>query len=167
MTLTENIALVLGEYTDFSAADIREIARLKLALVGLRGFEDYHPAEISGGMCKRAGLARALALDPDVLFLDEPSAGLDPINSRHLDELILQLRDSLGATFVVVSHELASIFTIADNSGFLDSATRTLRASGNPRELLRHSTDRTVQQFLARGEATCERTRPLEHLQMP
>jgi phospholipid/cholesterol/gamma-HCH transport system ATP-binding protein len=154
MTLAENIALVLGEYTDFSAADIREIARLKLALVGLRGFEDYHPAEISGGMCKRAGLARALALDPDVLFLDEPSAGLDPINSRHLDELILQLRDSLGATFVVVSHELASIFTIADNSVFLDSATRTLRAAGNPRELLRHSTDRTVRQFLARGEAT-------------
>jgi phospholipid/cholesterol/gamma-HCH transport system ATP-binding protein len=154
MTLAENIGLVLGEYTDFSAADIREIARLKLALVGLKGFEDYHPAEISGGMCKRAGLARALALDPDVLFLDEPSAGLDPINSRHLDELILQLRDSLGATFVVVSHELASIFTIADNSVFLDSATRTLRAAGNPRELLRHSTDRAVQQFLARGEAT-------------
>ena len=152
MTLAENIGLVLGEYTDFSPAEIVEIARLKLALVGLKGFEDYHPAEISGGMCKRAGLARALALDPDVLFLDEPSAGLDPISSRHLDELILQLRDSLGATFVVVSHELASIFTIADNSVFLDSTTRTVRALGNPRELLRHSTDRVVQQFLARGE---------------
>jgi phospholipid/cholesterol/gamma-HCH transport system ATP-binding protein len=151
MTLAENIGLVLGEYTDYLAAEIREIARLKLALVGLKGFEDYYPAEISGGMCKRAGLARALALDPDVLFFDEPSAGLDPISSRHLDELILQLRDSLGATFVVVTHELASIFTIADNSVFLDPATRTLRASGNPRELLRHSTDPAVRGFLTRG----------------
>jgi phospholipid/cholesterol/gamma-HCH transport system ATP-binding protein len=153
MTLAENITLVLGEYTGFSLAEIRDIARLKLALVGLKGFEDYHPAEISGGMCKRAGLARALALDPDVLFLDEPSAGLDPISSRHLDELMLQLRDSLGATFVVVTHELASIFAIADNSVFLDSTTRAMRASGNPRELLRHSTDRVVQEFLARGGA--------------
>jgi phospholipid/cholesterol/gamma-HCH transport system ATP-binding protein len=154
MTLAENIGLVLGEYTDFPAAEIREIARLKLALVGLKGFEDYYPAEISGGMCKRAGLARALALDPDVLFFDEPSAGLDPISSRNLDELILQLRDSLGATFVVVTHELASIFTIADNSVFLDPNTRTMRANGNPRELLKHSTDPAVQQFLTRGEAS-------------
>ena len=98
----------------------------------MKGFEDYYPAEISGGMCKRAGLARALALDPDVLFFDEPSAGLDPISSRNLDELILQLRDSLGATFVVVTHELASIFTIADNSVFLDPDTRTMRAHGQP-----------------------------------
>jgi phospholipid/cholesterol/gamma-HCH transport system ATP-binding protein len=156
MTLADNIGLVLGEYTDFSPAEIRGIASLKLALVGLKGFEDYYPAEISGGMCKRAGLARALALDPDVLFFDEPSAGLDPINSRHLDELILQLRDSLGATFVVVTHELASIFTIADNSVFLDPTTRTMRASGNPRELLQHSTDRALQQFLTRGEAAVQ-----------
>jgi phospholipid/cholesterol/gamma-HCH transport system ATP-binding protein len=156
MTLAENIGLVLGEYTTFPAAEIREIARLKLALVGLKGFEDYYPAEISGGMCKRAGLARALALDPDVLFFDEPSAGLDPISSRNLDELILQLRDSLGATFVVVTHELASIFTIADNSVFLDPSTRTMRASGNPRELLKHSTDPAVQQFLTRGEAKAQ-----------
>ncbi len=120
MTLAENIGLVLGEYTEFPPAEIRDIARLKLALVGLKGFEDYYPAEISGGMCKRAGLARALALDPDILFFDEPSAGLDPISSRNLDDLILQLRDSLGATFVVVTHELASIFTIGDNSVFLD-----------------------------------------------
>jgi phospholipid/cholesterol/gamma-HCH transport system ATP-binding protein len=156
MTLAENIGLVLGEYTDFPPAEIREIARLKLALVGLKGFEDYYPAEISGGMCKRAGLARALALDPDVLFFDEPSAGLDPISSRNLDELILQLRDSLGATFVVVTHELASIFTIADNSVFLDPITRTMRATGNPRELLQHSTDPAVQQFLTRGEAPAQ-----------
>jgi phospholipid/cholesterol/gamma-HCH transport system ATP-binding protein len=153
MTLAENIGVVLGEYTDLSPGEIRDIARLKLALVGLKGFEDYHPAEISGGMCKRAGLARAITLDPDVLFLDEPSAGLDPINSRHLDELILQLRDSLGATFVVVTHELASIFTIADHSIYLDLATRTLRASGNPRELLRHSTDPAVRKFLTRGDS--------------
>ena len=154
MTLAENIGLVLGEFTKFPPAEIRDIARLKLALVGLKGFEDYYPAEISGGMCKRAGLARALALDPDVLFFDEPSAGLDPISSRNLDELILQLRDSLGATFVVVTHELASIFTIADNSVFLDPNTRTMRASGNPRELLKNSTDPAVREFLTRGEAT-------------
>ena len=152
MTLEENVSLVLGEYTDFPPDEIRAIARLKLALVGLKGFEGYYPAEISGGMCKRAGLARALALDPDVLFFDEPSAGLDPISSRNLDELILQLRDSLGATFVVVTHELASIFTIADNSVFLDPLTRTMRAKGNPRELLKHSDDPVVQRFLTRGE---------------
>jgi phospholipid/cholesterol/gamma-HCH transport system ATP-binding protein len=158
MTLAENIGLVLGEYTEFSAAEIREIARLKLALVGLKGFEDYYPAEISGGMCKRAGLARALALDPDILFFDEPSAGLDPISSRNLDDLILQLRDSLGTTFVVVTHELASIFTIGDNSVFLDPDTRTMRASGSPRELLKHSTDPAVREFLTRGEATAPPT---------
>ena len=152
MTLTENIGLVLGEFTGFPLAEIREIARLKLALVGLKGFEDYYPAEISGGMCKRAGLARALALDPDVLFFDEPSAGLDPISSRNLDALILQLRDSLGATFVVVTHELPSIFTIADNSIFLDPDTRTMRAQGNPGELLQNSTDPAVRAFLTRGE---------------
>lgn len=152
MTLAENIGLPLGEYTDLPASDIMDIARLKLALVGLKGFEDYYPAEISGGMAKRAGLARALALDPEILFFDEPSAGLDPISSRNLDELILQLRDSLGATFVVVTHELASIFTIADNSVFLDPNTRTMRAQGNPRELLKNSTDPAVHEFLTRGE---------------
>jgi phospholipid/cholesterol/gamma-HCH transport system ATP-binding protein len=157
MTLAENIGLPLGEFTDLPASDITDIARLKLALVGLKGFEDYYPAEISGGMCKRAGLARALALDPEILFFDEPSAGLDPISSRNLDELILQLRDSLGATFVVVTHELASIFTIADNSVFLDASTRTMRANGNPRELLKNSTDPAVREFLTRGEPS---TRP-------
>jgi phospholipid/cholesterol/gamma-HCH transport system ATP-binding protein len=154
MTLVENIGLPLGEFTDLSPPEIADIARLKLALVGLKGFEDYYPAEISGGMCKRAGLARALALDPEVLFFDEPSAGLDPISSRSLDELILQLRDSLGATFVVVTHELASIFTIADNCVFLDAHTRSMRAQGNPRELLKNSTDPAVREFLTRGEAS-------------
>lgn len=152
MTLVENVSLPLGEYTKLSAAEIRDIARFKLALVGLKGFEEFYPAEISGGMNKRAGLARALALDPEVLFFDEPSSGLDPITSRNLDQLILDLRDSLGATFVVVSHELASIFTIADNSIFLDAHTHTMRAQGNPRELLKYSTDPYVREFLTRGE---------------
>ena len=152
MTLAENVSLPLGEYTSLAADEMRDVARLKLALVGLRGFEDYYPAEISGGMCKRAGLARALALDPEVLFFDEPSAGLDPISSRNLDELMLQLRDSLGATFVVVTHELASIFTIADNSVFLDANTRTVRAQGNPHQLLKDSSDAAVREFLTRGD---------------
>ena len=160
MTLAENIGLPLGEYTDLSAAEIADIARLKLALVGLKGFEDYYPAEISGGMSKRAGLARALALDPDILFFDEPSAGLDPISSHNLDQLILQLRDSLGATFVVVSHELQSIFAIGDNSVFLDINTRTMRAQGNPRDLLQHSTDPYVREFLARGESAPAKPAP-------
>lgn len=152
LTLAENIALPLGEYTDLSSKDIRELASLKLALVGLRGFEDFYPAEISGGMQKRAGLARALALDPDVLFFDEPSAGLDPISSRRLDELILELRDNLGSTIAVVTHELASIFTIADDCVFLDPESRTMIATGNPRELRDHSEDPRVRTFLRRGE---------------
>src|SRR6476660_8897315 len=126
MTLAENIGLPVGEYTDLSPAEINEIAALKLALVGLKGFEDYYPSQISGGMQKRAGLARAMALDPEILFFDEPSAGLDPISARRLDELILNLRDSLGITLVVVSHDLASIFTIGNNSIFLDAETRTM-----------------------------------------
>jgi phospholipid/cholesterol/gamma-HCH transport system ATP-binding protein len=153
LTLAENVGLPLDEYTDLSSPEIEDIARLKLALVGLKGFEEFYPAEISGGMCKRAGLARALALDPDILFFDEPSAGLDPISSRNLDQLILELRDSLGATFVVVTHELASIFTIADNCVFLDTHTRTASAQGNPRELLKNSTDPYLREFLTRGES--------------
>jgi len=151
MTLAENVALPLGEYTDLSPCDIQDIVRLKLSLVGLKGFEDFYPAEISGGMCKRAGLARAMALDPEILFFDEPSAGLDPISSRNLDHLILELRDSLGATIVVVSHELSSILTIADDSIFLDADTKSMRARGNPRELLNGASDPKVRAFLARG----------------
>src|SRR5438876_635367 len=151
LTLAENIGLPLGEYTHLSPAEIREVAALKLALVGLRGFEDYYPSQISGGMQKRAGLARAIALDPEILFFDEPSAGLDPISSRLLDDLILELRDSLGATVVVVSHELASIFTIGNNSVFLDADSRTMIASGDPKELRAHCTNPTVHQFLTRG----------------
>ena len=152
MTLAENIGLVLEEYTDLSPAEIREVASLKLALVGLKGFEDYYPSQISGGMQKRAGLARAMALDPEILFFDEPSAGLDPISSRLLDDLILELRDSLGATVAVVTHELASIFTIGNNSVFLDPESKTMIASGDPRDLLAHSHDPKVVRFLTRGE---------------
>jgi len=151
MTLAENVALPLGEYTRLSEAEIREIASLKLALVGLKGFEDFFPAEISGGMWKRAGIARAMALDPDILFLDEPSSGLDPITSELLDDLIVALRDSLGATIVIVSHELASIMSIGDDSVFLDAETRTVGARGNPRELRDHAESASVRRFLSRG----------------
>ena len=152
MTLAENIGLLLEEYTELSPAEIREVASLKLALVGLKGFEDYYPSQISGGMQKRAGLARAMALDPRILFFDEPSAGLDPISSRLLDELILDLRDSLGTTIVVVTHELASIFAIGTSSIFLDAESRTITASGPPKDLLAHSRDPKVRRFLTRGE---------------
>jgi phospholipid/cholesterol/gamma-HCH transport system ATP-binding protein len=151
MTLAENIGLPLGEFTDLTASQIREVAALKLQLVGLGGFEDFYPSEISGGMQKRAGLARAMALDPDILFLDEPSAGLDPVSSRLLDDLILQLRDSLRCTVVAVTHELASIFTIADSSVYLDAETRTMLAHGNPRTLLAESKDPKIHAFLTRG----------------
>ncbi len=154
MTLEENVALPLGEYTQLSSKEIAEIVRLKLSLVGLKGFEGYYPSEISGGMRKRAGLARAMALDPDILFFDEPSAGLDPISSRRLDDLILELRDSLGSTIVVVTHELQSIFAIADDSIFLDATTRTMRAQGNPRDLLKNSDDPLLREFLTRGQET-------------
>jgi phospholipid/cholesterol/gamma-HCH transport system ATP-binding protein len=153
MTLAENVGLPLGEFTELSPEEIREVAALKLALVGLAGFEDYYPSDISGGMQKRAGLARAMALDPDILFFDEPSAGLDPISARLLDDLILELRDSLGATIVVVTHELASIFAIATNSVFLDAETRTMIATGVPAELRDHSPNAQVRRFLNRGEA--------------
>jgi phospholipid/cholesterol/gamma-HCH transport system ATP-binding protein len=152
MTLAENIGLPLEEFTDLKGDQILEMASLKLSLVGLKGFENYYPSQISGGMQKRAGLARAIALDPDVLFFDEPSAGLDPISSRLLDDLILELRDSLGATVVVVSHELASIFSIADDSIFLDPGTRTIAAHGNPKELLEHCDNPIVHRFLSRGD---------------
>jgi phospholipid/cholesterol/gamma-HCH transport system ATP-binding protein len=152
MTLAENVALPLEQYTDLNAQQIREVASLKLALVGLAGFEDFSPSEISGGMQKRAGLARAMALDPDVLFFDEPSAGLDPISSRRLDDLILELRASLRTTIVVVTHELASIFTIADRAVFLDAEARTQTAIGDPKVLREESTVPKVRTFLRRGE---------------
>ena len=151
MSLAENIALPLKEFLALQDEPAREIASLKLALVGLAGFEDYYPSEISGGMRKRAAIARAMALDPDTLFLDEPSAGLDPISSRLLDELVVRLRDSLGTTIVIVSHELYSILSICDNSVFLDMETSTMLATGDPRLLRDESDNRQVREFLTRG----------------
>ena len=151
MTLAQNVAMLIEEYTDLSKSDVRDVVKLKLALVGLAGFESYYPSEISGGMRKRAGLARAMALDPEILFFDEPSAGLDPISSKRLDELILELRDSLGTTIVVVTHELASIFDIGDNSVFLDPETKTMIETGNPSDLVESSPIEKVREFLNRG----------------
>jgi len=152
MTLAENVGLPLEEYTDLGAGEIRDVVELKLALVGLAGFEEFYPSEISGGMQKRAGIARAMALDPEVLFFDEPSAGLDPVSARRLDDLILQLSESLGATMVVVTHELASIFAIGNNSVFLDASKRTMTATGDPKKLLAETQDPTLRMFLTRGE---------------
>jgi phospholipid/cholesterol/gamma-HCH transport system ATP-binding protein len=152
MTLAQNVGLPLGEFTDLTSSQIREIAALKLALAGLSGFEDFYPSEISGGMQKRAGLARAMALDPEILFFDEPSAGLDPISSSLLDDLILELRESLGATVVVVTHELASIFAIGNNCVFLDADSRVQIATGDPKDLLANSRDPRVRRFLTRGK---------------
>jgi phospholipid/cholesterol/gamma-HCH transport system ATP-binding protein len=152
MTLAENVGLPLETYTDLSPAQIREVVGLKLALVGLAGFEEFYPSEISGGMQKRAGIARAMALDPEILFFDEPSAGLDPVSARRLDDLILELNDSLGTTMVVVTHELASIFAIGSNSVFLDVSQRTMTATGNPKKLLAETQDPNLRLFLTRGE---------------
>lgn len=153
MTLAENVALPLGEFTDMGPTEIGAIVSYKLALVGLAGFEDYYPSEISGGMQKRAGLARAMALDPEILFFDEPSAGLDPVSARLLDDLIINLRDTLGTTIVVVTHELASIFAIGNNSVFLDPETKTMLATGSPQKLLAESKDPKIIRFLTRGES--------------
>ena len=157
LTLAENVALPLHLYTDLGEDLIEEVVSLKLSLVGLAGFEDYYPSEISGGMKKRAGLARAMALDPDILFFDEPSAGLDPISAHLLDEVIIALRNSLGATVVVVTHELASIFAIGNNAVFLDADTKTMIAAGDPRQLLAESNDPKVIDFLTRGKGGKEK----------
>lgn len=151
MTLAENIMLPLQQYSDYSAETIRELAHLKLALVGLSGFDDFYPSEISGGMKKRAGLARALALDPDIVYFDEPSAGLDPVSSRNLDDLILEINRSLKTTIVVVTHELSSIFAIGSNSIFLDAQSKSILAAGNPRELLKNPPNEEVYKFLSGG----------------
>lgn len=153
MTLAENVALPLEEYTDYSAADINDLVEFKLSLVGLSGVGHRYPHELSGGMRKRAALARAIALDPKVLFFDEPSAGLDPLTSRRLDDLILQLREVLGTTIVVVTHELASIFAIADRALYLDVDTKTLISDKSPNEVLKmKDADPKVKDFLTRGK---------------
>ena len=152
LTLAENVALPLKEYTALPPRRISEIVSFKLALVGLAGFEEFYPAELSGGMKKRAGLARAMALDPDILVIDEPSSGLDPLTARRLDDLILELRDSLETTIVVITHELASILGIGTNSIFLDTETHTMINTGNPKEAVA-SGDPKVRHFLTRGAA--------------
>lgn len=158
LTLGENISMPLEEAGIVSAKTVKDLVAYKLSLVGLSGYEDYYPAQISGGMKKRAGLARALALDPDILFLDEPGAGLDPLSSRRLDDLILRMRDSQGCTVVMVTHELASIFGIANTALFLDTATRTQGAVGNPSELRDHSDNPAVRLFLNRGETPAKKS---------
>jgi phospholipid/cholesterol/gamma-HCH transport system ATP-binding protein len=150
MTLEENVSLALIEHAGLTPGEAREVARLKLALVGLAGFDDYYPSEISGGMRKRAGLARAMALDPEILYFDEPSAGLDPLSSRRLDDLILELRDSAGTTVVLVTNELPSILELGDNAVFLDAERKTMIAQGTPGEL-KESADAKVRAFMSRG----------------
>jgi phospholipid/cholesterol/gamma-HCH transport system ATP-binding protein len=157
MTLAENIALPLREHTSLNDDDIARIASLKLALVGLNGFEDFHPHEISGGMRKRAALARAIALDPNILFFDEPTSGLDPVSARRLDDLILQIRDSLDTTIIVVTHDLESIFTIADRALYLDIETKTMTALGPPEALRSNPPNDRVYHFLTRTLAEEER----------
>lgn len=151
MTLAENVALPLQQYTSYSAAQINQRVAFKLALVGLAGYEEYFPSEISGGMRKRAGLARALALDPEIVYFDEPSAGLDPVSSKNLDDLILEINKTLGTTIIVVTHELPSIFAIGKNSIFLDKTTQTISAKGNPNKLLKNPPNPQVYEFLTRG----------------
>jgi len=163
LTLAENVAVPLQQYTALANAEMRELIAYKLALVGLAGFEDYYPSEISGGMQKRAALARAIALDPELLFFDEPSAGLDPLSSQRLDELIAQVRESMGSTVVIVTHELASIFSIATNSVYLDADSKTQLDYGDPRELRDHSRHEIVRRFLGRGEISPAETAGVNH----
>lgn len=152
MTLFENVALPIQKYTDWSASMIKDMVRLKLRLVGLDGYQDFYPSEISGGMRKRAGLARAIALDPKIVYFDEPSAGLDPVSSKELDDLILSINRGFGTTIVIVTHELSSIFAIADDGIFLSKEKRAIIANGNPKDLLKNPPNKQVYEFLTRGE---------------
>ena len=160
MTVAQNVALPLQMFTRLSADAIALLVQVKLAFVGLAGAADRMPAELSGGMCKRAALARAIALDPEILFFDEPSAGLDPVTSERLDELILELSRGLNATVVVVSHELASLFAICDDGVFLDAQTGTAIAHGSPRTLRDTCDDPAVRAFMERGRLTRSEPEP-------
>jgi len=151
MSVQENVALPLRLYTEKNEQEIKDIVAAKLSLVGLDGHGSEFPAGLSGGMRKRASLARAIALDPDIIYFDEPSAGLDPTNARKLDDLILKLKESTGATFVIITHDLASMFAVGTNSVFLDAETKTMIATGDPKELLAHSQERKVVRFLTRS----------------
>ena len=152
MTLIENVAHPLQQQTTLGDDTIEDLASHKLSEVGLTGYEAYLPAEVSGGMRKRAGLARAMALDPKILFLDEPSAGLDPVTSARLDHLILHIKEGLGATIVIVTHELDSIFSVADRAVMLDGEERRVIAEGKPQELTQ-SDDERVRDFFTRSGA--------------
>ena len=152
MTIEENVALPLQQWTNYSTNEIKDLVDLKLSFVGLSGFEKFYPSEISGGMKKRAGFARALALDPQIVYFDEPSAGLDPINSKKLDELILQINENLGTTIVIITHELNSIFNIGTNSIFLDNETKKIIGYGKPTELLKNTKNKKIIDFLNGGK---------------
>lgn len=159
MTVGENVALPIQQFTDYTDTQIADIVHEKLSLVGLGDFADFYPSELSGGMQKRAGLARALALNPSIVYFDEPSAGLDPVSSRRLDELLLKINRDFGTTIILVSHELKSIFGICNNSVFIDAALHTITAAGNPNELRRHAPNAAVQEFLNGGNPICENNR--------
>lgn len=167
MNLLENVRLFLEEYTQLSDDEMSLIARCKLDLVGLLPYESFMPSELSGGMQKRAAIARAMALDPDILFLDEPSAGLDPITSAELDQTILSISRNLGITFVVVTHELPSIYTIADRIIMLDKDTKGIVAEGDPRWLREHSDNPQVRKFFNRGAETASGELPFQSATLP
>ena len=154
MTLLENARLPLEEFTDLPPSAMDLIGMMKLELVGLHGFEDQMPSQLSGGMQKRAAIARAMALDPQILFLDEPSSGLDPITSAEVDQLVLNVAHNLGITFIIVSHDLASTYTIADRVVILDTTTKGIAATGRPNELRDQSDNPWVRQFLNRKVAS-------------
>ncbi len=155
MTLKENVMLPLELYSNYSKDEISDIASYKLALTGLGGFDDFYPSEISGGMKKRAALSRALALDAKIVYCDEPSAGLDPISSKQLDDLILEINEQFGTTFVIVTHELQSIFAIGNNSIYLDKTKKDITGRGNPKELLKNPPTKDICDFLTRGMKKC------------
>jgi len=150
MSIGKNIELILRKYTNLSNNQIKEAVELKLSLVGLSGFQNYKPSEISGGMKKRAALARAMALDPEILFFDEPSSGLDPITSASLDDLIKELNTALKTTMVIVTHDLSSILSISHHIIMLDSDKKGIIASGTPDELVNYETNKKVYNFFNR-----------------
>jgi len=151
MTVAENVALPLKEYTDLSEESVETMVKMKLSLVNLDGYENYLPAELSGGMRKRAGLARAMALNPKILFFDEPSAGLDPVTSAELDGLIIHLNKAFGTTMVIVTHELQSIFSVANRVIMLDKHSKGMIAEGDPKYLKEHSQNSFVKEFFNPG----------------